>query len=117
MSGVLIKNAMKLCELTKALGGDYVWEWLDRWDCWGDWRVEAFTANPSAFTTIASSAVNWHACVGDEQVYIKKMCNCFSTDPAGMETFSPFHMVSNAENKTFVDRSGRVAKASKHYPT
>ena len=37
-----------------------------------DWRVKALTASLGASTTIASSAGDWHAVVGDARVYINK---------------------------------------------
>ena len=78
LTSELIKNAPKLCRLTRTLGGDFVWEWPKRCDLWNDWRVVALTKNLSAFITIASSAIERHDFVGDTKVYIKKRWNIVS---------------------------------------
>ena len=96
------KNCVKLCRLTRTLGGDFVWEWPERCDFWNGWRVVASTKNPFAFATTASSAVDWHDFVGDRQVYIETIVKVLSTDPAVTEMISPFHMDSTADSKTFM---------------
>ena len=114
--GLLTANAAKLCRQTKALGGDYVWEWPSRCALRDDWRVKALTSTPGAFAIIASSAVDWHDFAGEVKVYIKNNLKIWTTDPNLTAAFSPYQKDEHQEGKNFVECRGRIAYRSAHDP-
>ena len=66
LTNKLIKNAVKICRLAKALGRHYVWELPGTLDLWHDRRVRALTFSPCDFAIISASAFGWTTVVRNE---------------------------------------------------
>ena len=119
MTNALNQNATKLCKLTLTFGGYFAREWPERCDLWKDPRVQELTSQPGKFSTIATSAVEWHDFLkhkhGETKVYQRNKWKVFSTCPGLAEAFAPYAIDANAAGKEFTECRGRLAAKSANY--